>query len=140
GDEEPARVVGLTWRSTQVTNADGLAVTIPNRRVSEATIQNLTKAGATYDSLNVSVTTQKEVTKVLAVIKGAMAECEHLAAEHGVWVQEFTQKGETKTIKYRFWWFLTDYESRNTTRDEVFTRISASLAHEDLAGTEISLA
>ena len=140
GNDDPARVIGLTWRSTKVQNADGLVVTIPNRKVTEATIQNLTRAGATYDSLNVSVTTPQDVSKVLAVIKQAMAECEHLGAEHGVSVKEFNQKGESKTIKYRFWWFLTDYDSRNRTRDEVFSRISASLGHEDMAGSEISLA
>jgi small-conductance mechanosensitive channel len=140
GADDPARVVGLTWRSTQVKNSDGLVVTIPNRKVTEATIQNLTRAGETYDNLNVSVTTQKEVAKVLAVIQRAMAECADLAADHGVSVKEFNQKGETKTIKYRFWWFLRDYEARNRTRDEVFARISASLAHEDMVGTEISLA
>jgi small-conductance mechanosensitive channel len=137
---DPARVVGLTWRSTQVKNVEDLVVTIPNRKVSEATIQNLTRAGGTYDSLTVSVTTHRDAGGVLAVIERAMAECEHVAPEHGVSVQEFNQKGETKTIKYRFWWFLTDYEARNKTRDEVFARISASLAHEDMAGTEISLA
>jgi small-conductance mechanosensitive channel len=140
GSDDPARVVGLTWRSMQVKNADGLVVTIPNRKVTEATIQNLTRAGLTFDSLNVSVTTQQDVTKVLDVIKRALAECTHLAAEHGVSVKEFTQKGETKTTTYRFWWFLTNYEARNQTRDDVFARIGASLAHEDMAGTEIRLA
>jgi small-conductance mechanosensitive channel len=138
--DEPARVVGLTWRSTQVKNADGLVVTIPNRKVTEATIQNLTRTGGTYDSLSVSVTTQKDADRVLAVVRRAMGECEQVAPEYGVSVQEFNQKGETKTIKYRFWWFLADYEARNKTRDEVFARIGASLAHEDMAGTEISLA
>jgi small-conductance mechanosensitive channel len=140
GTEDPARVVGLTWRSTQVQNADGLLVTIPNRKVTEATIQNQTRAGRTYDSLTVSVITQKEAARVLAVLERAMAECEHLAADRGVAVKQFNQKGETRTITYRFSWFLKDYETRNKTRELVFARISASLAHEDMAGTEISLA
>jgi hypothetical protein len=76
---------------------------------------------------------------VLAVLQQAMRECE-ISADCGVSVQELNQKVETRTMKYRFWWFLRDYEARNTTRDEVFARISASLAHEDLVGTEISLA
>jgi small-conductance mechanosensitive channel len=140
GNDDPARVIGLTWRSTQVRNTDGLVVTIPNRKVTEAMIQNLTREGATYDGLNVSITTPQDVNRVLAVITQAMAECPHLAAAHGVAVKEFSQKGGTKTVKYRFWWFLTDYEARNRTRDEVFAHISANLAHEDMSGTEISLA
>jgi small-conductance mechanosensitive channel len=140
GTDDPARVVGLTWRSTQVQNADGLLVTIPNRKVTEATIQNQTRAGRAYDSVTVSVSTQQEAARVLAVLERAMAECEHLAADRTVAVKEFNQKGDTKTIKYRFSWFLMDYATRNNTRDEVFARIGASLAHEDMIGTEISLA
>ena len=37
---------------------------VPNRKVTEATIQSLTRAGATCDRLNVSATTQKDVSKV----------------------------------------------------------------------------
>jgi small-conductance mechanosensitive channel len=140
GGDEPGRVVGLTWRSTQVRNADGLVVTIPNRKVTEATIQNLTRAGGTFDSLNVSVITQADATRVLGAIKQALNECPQLGTDHGVSMKELNQKGETRTIKYRFWWFLADYETRNKTREEVFARISANLAGEDLAGTEISLA
>jgi small-conductance mechanosensitive channel len=140
GGGDPVRVIGLTWRSTQVKDADGLVVNIPNRKVTEAAVQNLTKAGGTYDSLNVAVTTEKEVSEVLAVIEKAMAACEHVAADRGVAVKEFTQKGHAKTIEYRFWWLLRDYEARNKTRDEVFASISAGLAHEDMVGTEISLA
>jgi small-conductance mechanosensitive channel len=140
GNDDPAQVVGLTWRATQVKTSDGLAMTIPNRKVTEALLQNLTKTGGTYDSLNVTVTTQKDEAGVLAALEGALTECTHLAADRGVSVREYNQKGETKTIKYRFWWFLLDYETRNKTRAEVFARLSARLAHEDLGGTEIGLA
>ena len=34
--QDPVRIAGLTWRSTQVKNAEGLLVTIPNRKVTEA--------------------------------------------------------------------------------------------------------
>jgi hypothetical protein len=103
-------------------------------------VQNLTKAGQTYDTLAVTVTTQREVSKVLAVIRHALEECTDLTADHGMSVREFTHKGETKVVKYRFWWFVMDYEARNKTREEVFTRISASLGEEDLKGTEVTLA
>src|SRR5262249_25642987 len=124
----------------QVRSTEGLIVSIPNRKVTEATIQNLTRANGTYDSLDVAVTTPREVDKVLAVIKRALENGEQPVARYGISLREFNQKGETKTIKYRFSWFLTDYETRNQTRDQMVARIHASLAHEDLAGTEISVA
>jgi small-conductance mechanosensitive channel len=140
GADDPCRVVGLAWRSTQLRNPEGLVVSIPNRKVTEATIQNLTKGTGTYDSINVSITTPKDVPQVLAAIRQALGECKNLDTDHGVSVKELIHKGETKSIKYRFWWLLKDYESRSRTRDEVFERISARLAHEDLAGTEVTLA
>jgi small-conductance mechanosensitive channel len=140
GSDEPARVVGLTWRSTALKNADGLVISVPNRKVTETTVQNLTKAGHTYDWLSATVTTDKDVTRVLELIKKAMGACENLSPDHGVSVKKFTHKGTTKVAEYRFWWFLKDYENRNKTRDEVFAHIGAELAHEDMAGTEVTLA
>jgi hypothetical protein len=87
----------------------------------------------------VSVITRQDPGRVLAVLERALAECEHLGADREVAVQEFNQQGETRTIQYRFSWSLRDYGTRNRTRAEVFTRVSASLAHEDMAGTEIRL-
>ncbi len=140
GDGEPAKVTGLSWRSTQLLNADGLVVHVPNRMVTENMVQNLTRAGQTYDGLDVTVTTEREVSKVLAVIHQALEECHYLTAEHGVSVREYTQKGETKVGRYRFSWLIKDYDGRNKARDEVFARISGGLAHEDLKGTEVTLA
>ena len=115
-------------------------VSVPNRKVTETSVQNLTKAGHTYDSLSATVTTEKDVTRVLEVINKAMESCENLSPDHGVSVKKFTHKGTAKVVEYRFWWFLKDYENRNKTRDEVFAHIAAELAHENLAGTEVTLA
>ena len=139
GSDDPAKVIGLSWRSTQLRNKDGLVVNIPNRRVTEQAVQNLTRGGETYDALDVTLTTQREVSKVITVIRQALEECKYLTPDHGMSIREFTHKGETKVVKYRFWWFVTDYDARNKTRDEVFTRISASLLEEDLKGTEVTL-
>jgi small-conductance mechanosensitive channel len=140
GDAEPAKVTGLSWRSTQLRNTEGLVVNTPNRMMTEQAVQNLTKSGQTYDALDVTVTTEREVSRVLGVIRQALEDCKYLGAEHGVSVKEFTQKGETKVVKYRFWWFVKDYDGRYKTRDEVFTQIGRSLAEEDLKGTEVTLA
>jgi small-conductance mechanosensitive channel len=140
GDDAPARVVGLTWRSTALKNADGLVVSVPNRKVTETTVQNLMKAGHTYDSLSATVTTDKDVTRVLEVINRAMAACENLSPDHGVSVEKLTYRGTAKVVEYRFWWFLKDYENRKKTRDEVFAHIGTELAHENMAGTEVTLA
>jgi small-conductance mechanosensitive channel len=140
GSDDPAKVIGLSWRSTQLRNKDGLVVNMPNRRVTEQAVQNLTRGGETYDALDVTLTTQREVSKVVSVIRQALEECKYLSTDHGMSVREFTHKGETKVAKYRFWWFVRDYEGRNQIRDEVFSRISASLVAEDLKGTEVTLA
>lgn len=140
GNEEPARVVGLTWRSTTFKNADGLLISVPNRKVTETTVQNLTRSGQTYDWIAVTVSTDKDVNRIIDVVKHAMNECQNLSSDHGISVRKFNQKGNVKVVEYRFWWFLKDYETRNKTRDEVFTHISTQLAQEDLTGTEVTLA
>ena len=110
--------------STALKNADGLVVSVPNRKVTETTVQNLTKSGHTYDSLSATVTTDKDVGRVLGLVKRAMEACENLSPDHGVSVKKFTHKGATKVVEYRFWWFLKDYENRNKTRDEVFAHMN----------------
>jgi small-conductance mechanosensitive channel len=139
GNDEPARVIGLTWRSTAFRNTDGLIVCIPNRKVTETTLVNMTRAGQTYDSLTVTVSTEKDVATVLEVIKKAIKDCENLSEDHGISVKKYQHKENTRVVEYRFWWFLKDYESRNKTRDEVFARIGAELANENMTGTEVTL-
>jgi hypothetical protein len=76
---------------------------------------------------------------VLEVINKAMEACENLSPDRGLSVKRFTYQGSAKVVEYRFWWFLKDYENRNKTRDEVFAHIGAELAHENMAGTEVTL-
>jgi small-conductance mechanosensitive channel len=136
---EPARVVDLTWRSTLLRNANGMVSSVPNRTVTEATVENLTRGNETYDTLLVTVSTDKDAGKVINVIRSAMAQCKNLGTDQGVTVVSYVQKGAVKIVQYRFWWFLKDYETRNKTRDEVFARIAVGLSHEDMTGIEIAL-
>jgi small-conductance mechanosensitive channel len=139
GPAEPARVVGITWRSTTLKSPGGLETSVPNRTVTETTVENLSKGTDTYDSLAVTVSTDKDAGKVINVIRAAVAQCKNVSPEHGVTVLSFNQKGLVKVVQYRFWWFLKDYETRNKTRDEVFARIALGLSHEDMTGIEITL-
>jgi small-conductance mechanosensitive channel len=140
GTGEPARVVGLTWRSTALKSTSGLLSSVPNRKVTETVVENLSRGGETYDTLAVTVSTDKDAGKVINVIRAALAQCKNLAPDSGVTVVRFNQKGHVKVVEYRFWWFLKDYEARNKTRDEVFARIAVGLATEDMTGIEVTLA
>lgn len=140
GGGEPARVMGMTWRSISLKNTHGVVSSVPNRAVAEATVENLTRGTDTYDTLTVTISTDKDAGKVINVIRAAMAQCKNLTPDQGVTVVSYIQKGAVKLVQYRFWWFLKDYELRNKTRDEVFARVSVGLAHEDMAGIELALA
>jgi|GEM_PF-3278544 len=137
---EPARVVGITWRSTALKNPNGLVVSVPNRKVTETTVENLSRGTEAYDTLSVTISTDKDAGKVINVIRAAMAQCKNLTPDQGVTVLSYNHKGFVKVVQYRFWWFLKDYETRNKTRDEVFARIALGLAHEDMTGIEVTLA
>ncbi len=140
GGDEPAKVVGLSWRGTQLKGPDGLVINVPNRNITSSTVRNLTKEGRTFDSLIINISTQKDVSAVLAVIKQATDECKYLTSDSGYAIKEYQHKGSTRVIKYQFWWYLRDYDVRNKTRDEVFNRISTNLSTENMAGTEVTLA
>ncbi|WP_171472027.1 mechanosensitive ion channel domain-containing protein [Frigoriglobus tundricola] len=141
GGGEPARVVGLTWRSTALKSAAGLVMSTPNRKVTEGTVENLSRGTETYDTLAVTISTDKDAGRVVGVIRAALAQCKNLSpTDQGVTVVKFNQRGPVKVVEYRFWWFLKDYEVRNKTRDEVFARIAVGLAHEDMTGIEVTLA
>ncbi len=140
GGADPARVVGLTWRSTALRNTHGQVVSVPNRRVAEQAVENLSRGTETYDALAVTISTDKDAGRVIGVIRAAIAHCKNLSADHGVTVLSYTQRGPVKVVQYRFWWFLKDYEARNKTRDEVFARIAIGLSHEDMSGIELTLA
>ncbi|AWM40625.1 putative MscS family protein YkuT [Gemmata obscuriglobus] len=139
GDIEAARVVDITWRSTALKTSSGLVFSVPNRKVTESALENLSKGTETYDTLAVTVSTDKDAGKVIGVIRAAVGQCKNVSAENGVTVLRYTQKGSVKVVEYRFWWFLKDYETRNKTRDEVFARIALGLAHEDMSGIEVTL-
>jgi small-conductance mechanosensitive channel len=131
GGSEPAKVTGLTWRMTQLRNADGTAVNVPNRKVTEAPIQNLTRAGRTLDSVSVSIPTAKHrIADVVALLSQALSACERIAAEseRGVTVEAMELKGSELIVRYSPWWYITDFEHRNQVRDEVLNRISKLLA------------
>ena len=139
GTGEPARVVAITWRSTALKGPNGLVVSMPNRKVTEPTVENLSRGAETYDAMGVTISTDKDAGKVISVIRGAMAQCKNLTPDQGVTVVSYNQKGPVKVVQYRFWWFLKDYESRNKTRDEVFARIALGLAQENMGGIEVTL-
>lgn len=137
---EPARVVSLTWRSTALKNASGLTVSVPNRKLTEGPVENLSRGAETYDFLTVTVSTDKDAGKVIGVIRAALQQCKGLSADQGVSVVNYAHKGPVKVVQYRFWWYLKDFDARTKVRDEVFARIALGLANEDMAGIEVALA
>jgi small-conductance mechanosensitive channel len=139
GTNEAGRVIDLTWRSTSLKTPNGIVFSVPNRKVTETTIENLSRGGDTYDSVSVTVSTDKDAGKVINVIRTAVAQCKNVTADNGVTVLRYNQRGHIKVVEYRFWWFVKDYESRNKTRDEIFARIALGLAHEDMTGIEVTL-
>jgi small-conductance mechanosensitive channel len=150
-EKEPAKVVGLTWRMTQLKGPDGLMYNVPNRLVTDRKIQNLTRQGKTYDSLAITVTTTEEVQPVLSAIREVMDANPDLGpmTERGFCVEKVEHKEgrekrdgpgtRFKVVAYRFWWQIRDFEERNRIRDEVLMRISQRLSAEDMSGTQVAV-
>ena len=81
GATDPAQVIGLSLRSTKLRTTDGLLMTIPNRRIVEARTENLARGSSTYDSLMVTVTTDKDPAQVVAAIESALAACAQITCQ-----------------------------------------------------------
>lgn len=150
-EREPAKVVGLNWRMTQLKGADGLSFNVPNRTVTNRRIQNLTRHGKTHDSLDVIVSTTEDVQPVLLAIRGVIEQIHELgpASERGDCVMKVEHKEgrewrdrpsmKFKVVWYRFWWQIGDFEDRNRIRDAVLMQISQRLSAEDLNETQVVL-
>jgi hypothetical protein len=130
---------------TQLKGADGLSFNVPNRLVTDRRIQNLTRNGKTYDSLDVIVTTE-DVQPVLRAIREVIEQNPDLgpASERGYCVEKVEHKegrdrpsGRFKVVSYRFWWQIANFEDRNRIRDAVLMQISQRLSAEDLNETQV---
>ncbi len=73
------KVVDITWRATQIEHEQGHIVTIPNGKLSESEVHNLstTRSGFLCD-LKVSVDPALDQDKVVKFIKGAIADNPHV--------------------------------------------------------------
>jgi hypothetical protein len=150
-EKEPAKVIGLNWRMTTLKGADGLLFNVPNRAVTNRRIQNLTRNGKTHDSLDVIVTTAKDVEPVLLAIREVIEQNPDLgpAWERGYCMEKVEHKegrewrdrpsARFKVVSYRFWWQIRDFDDRNRIRDQVLMQLSQRLSAEDLSETQVEL-
>lgn len=132
GDSEPAQVVGLTWRITQLRDPAGIALNIPNRQVTEAAIVNLTRDGnRTYDRVTVSVPASYPVADVVQWIEEALAACAEIIQGAGTGVDVGTMNvAETGVyyVTYQPFYFVNGLSRRDDARRELMGRIAQVLA------------
>jgi small-conductance mechanosensitive channel len=123
GSAPPAKVVGMTWRSTRLEDSFGYVSTVPNSKVASSTIQNFTRDDKAVDYLTVNVPAKHEVAKVIRLMEEAIAECPSIAREQkkGVLLAglESVSEGGGGTMKYLPWWHVSDYNQRHVIRHEL---------------------
>jgi small-conductance mechanosensitive channel len=134
---EPAKVRGLTWRLTILEMADGTLMNMPNREITDSTIQNLTRGGKTLDSIRVSVSSGMPIEQVVVLISEALKGCKLIsqADQNGVTVEEVKITNKEQLVTYSPFWYVSDFNQRDVARDEVLTTISKRLRE---AGTEVA--
>jgi small-conductance mechanosensitive channel len=127
GSASPAKVVGMTWRTTRLEDDFGYIINVPNSKVAASTIQNFTREGKAIDYLTVNVPARHEVAKVTRLIEEAIAECSSIAREQQKGVRlvglESISESGGGVMKYLPWWHVQDYNTRHTIRHEVSERI-----------------
>lgn len=129
GGAEPAKVVGLTWRTTRLRTPLGGDLTVPNREVTKATIRNLTREGRTFDSVVFPLQACWPIEQNLALMEEALNECQSVSREgqRGVTAQTVELNNGEPFVNYTLWWHVHEYERRNLIRAEVLERVSTRL-------------
>src|SRR5262249_35299215 len=134
GESEPAQVVGLAWRITLLRDPDGIAINIPNRKVTEASIVNLTRThGATYDAAPILVPARLPVKEVVGRMEEALRGCPIILEKPGPGVGVAEMTGDLAGVHYGGYvpfYFVVDRSKRDEARAEVLGRISAALAEK----------
>lgn len=129
GGAEPAKVVGLTWRTTRLWTPLGGELTVPNREVTKAPIRNLTGERRTFDSVVFPLSARWPIDQSLVLMEEALNECALVASDgnRGVAAQAVELNNGEPFVNYTLWWHVQEYELRNLVRAEVLNRVSARL-------------
>lgn len=134
GDSEAGQVVGLTWRITRLHDPDGVAINIPNRQVTEASIINLTREGGkTYDTVPILVPAVYPVEQVVGWIEEALDICKIPVegAERGVDVEELSVSiYGTYYVRYMPFYYIKSLAVRDAARGEVIGVVTNQLRQQ----------
>lgn len=80
-DRVVGRVMDITWRTTKLLSSDGTEVFIPNRKVSESNVENLSKARALDSSADIFVDWRHSPDEVLSLIRECLPGNKHMAVD-----------------------------------------------------------
>jgi len=131
GNEDPGKVLDITWRTTRLQTIDDSVVSVPNSIVSESLIHNYhypTKVFRSWFTIHIDNGIPPE--KVKKVVIQSLAKIDCICADPA---PVCYYKGLTEwSSKYLVAFSIMDYSSRLRTVESVWTEVWHTLKNEDI--------
>lgn len=120
-----AKVTGITWRTTRLTDSFGYNICVPNGVAAESVITNYSHTSPPGDYVTLYISAEQDPQTVIPVIDQALEACSLIRqdAAKGTFVQGQQQLGNMTVIGYWPWWSIDDYQNRYGARNEVWQSI-----------------
>ncbi len=128
--DRPAKVVGMTWRTTRFVIPAGYSYCVPNSQLTESTIWNFSHNNPPEDFLDLYLSAQHDPRIVVPLILQAARETDGVLGGVGGRLNTVTTMGNMTVAVYLLYWQVEDYQTRLGIRARVWQRIWV-LLHEE---------
>lgn len=138
GDQEPARVADMSWRTTRLEDGFGYVRCIPNSNVAETVLVNYSRRSPLGDVQQVLLPPDVAPERAIAVLRGALAQCRGILQDRsadvaflGIQMVDHNAVG-----RYALSYTPAAGASRWAAAEEVTARVRERLSAEDLPPVE----
>ncbi len=118
-----AKVIDMSWRTTELQNSAEYHFNVPNSQVANSTIQNYTRNRPSCDWATVYVSTEYDPEEVIAAANKALKACDSIVQEEGYFgttTGGAIDLGQQTVMIYWPWFYMEDYHSRVVVQDKVW--------------------
>ncbi len=134
GDQDPARVADMSWRTTRLEDGYGYVRCIPNSKVAETVLVNYSRRSPLGDVQHVLLPPDVAPERAVAVLRGALAQCRSILQDRSadVTFMGIHTVDRNAVGRYALTYTPVPGATRWTAAEEVSTRVQDRLSAEGL--------
>ncbi len=126
--DRPAKVAGMTWRTTRFILPAGYSFCVPNSQLTESTIFNFSHTPDPEDSIHIYLSAKYDPEVVLPLLFKAINDCPDTLEEGvGGRLDGALMMGSMTVADYFIWWRIKDYQKRLGTRGKIWYAVWKNL-------------